>query len=222
MISMKMSFSGLFGRLRKGDLANEVRTRTRSCLEDAVKDWVTGKQDPSLSSRVGPAALATYGFKRRSPAYVKQQIRTLGREQPYASPRWTNYGRLADALLKGDPRAILRATQWLVRNSRTPMRKLITRPGGYAISVKGGNTLKVKITLPGARILNRGGSRNEVYRKQLLDMSLGGGRDRAFIYARCQELMQTRVFGFLSGGGPGRVSGLRGLKTAFRKLGRSA
>ena len=78
----------------------------------------------------------------------------------------------------------------VARFSRTPMRKLITRTGGYAISVRGGTTLKVKLTLPGARILNRGGAKNEIYRQQLLDFSLGGGRDKSYIYARTAELFQ--------------------------------
>lgn len=225
MLKLQLTFGGLLGRVRKGDLGNEVKARTKSCLEDAVKEWVTGRQSASLSSRMKPGALGTYGFKRRSPEYVKQQIRSLGAETPYASPRGNlNFARLATELAKGanaNPLAIARAMQSLARNMRTPMRKLVVRPGGYLVRVTGGTKLKVKITLPGARILNKGGSRNEAYRRELLDFSKGGGRDRAWIFARCQQLMQSRVYGFLSGDGA-RVSGLRGLAAGMRRLGRAA
>jgi hypothetical protein len=226
MIKLKLTFGGLLGRVRKGDLGNEVKARTKSCLEDACKDWVTGKQTASLSSRMKPGAVGAYGFKRRSPEYVKQQVRQLGAEIPYASPRWHNYARLTTELLKGDkanPLAIARAMKYLARNMRTPMRKLVVRPGGYLIRIAGSTNITARITLPGARILNKGGSRNEAYRNELLDFTKGGGRDRAFIFARCQQLMQSRVFGWMSGDGTGsKVSGLRGLKSGMRRLGRGA
>lgn len=226
MIKLKMSFAGLLKVRGAGDVANELKARTKSCLEDAVKEWVTGKQSASLSSRMKPGAFGVYGFKRRSPEYVKQQIRSLGAETPYASPRGNlNFARLALELSKGssaNPLAIARAMQSLARNMRTPMRKLVTRPGGYLIRVTGARKVSVKITLPGARILNRGGSRNEAYRNELLDFNKGGGRDRAFIFARCNELMQSRVYGFLADTRGARVGGLRGLKTAMRRMGRAA
>lgn len=227
MINIKLTFGGLLGRVRKGDIGNEVKARTKSCLEEAVKDWVTGRQSASLSSRMKPGAIGTYGFKRRSPEYVKQQIRRLGAEIPYASPRYAlNFARLATELAKGaraNPLALARAAQSLARNMRTPMRKLVVRPGGYLIRITGGTAIKVKLTLPGARIMNKGGSRNEAYRRELLDFDKGAGRDRAFIFARCQQLMNARVYGFLSGDGTGsKVSGLRGLKSGMRRLGRLA
>jgi hypothetical protein len=224
MIKMALKVTGLFGRLRKGDLANEIRTKTKGCLEDAVKDYVTGTQDPSLSSRMKPGAINVYGFKRRSPEYVKQQIRRNGSDAPYNSPRYTDLTRLAQIISRGDRISalqLLRASEALARAHRTPMRKLVTRPGGYRIAISGANTLKVKLTLPGAKILNRGGGRNEAYRRQLLDLTMGAGRDRTFIYARCRQYMQQRVFTF-DGGGPAKVSGLRGLNTAMRRLGRGA
>lgn len=221
MLRVTLTFGGLLGRVRKGDLGNEVKRRTKSCLEDAVRDWVTGRQSASLSSRMKPGAIGAYGFKRRSPKYVKQQIRSMGAETPYASPRGTlNFARLTTELLKGgnaNPLVIARAMKSLARNMRTPMRKLVVRPGGYLIRITGGTRIKVKLTLPGARILNKGGSRNEAYRRELLDFTKGGGKDRSFIFARCQEYMRARVYGFLSGDGA-KVKGLRGLKTAMRRL----
>lgn len=219
MIKLTMKFNGLFGRLKKGDAATLVRQNSQKCLTQAVTEYVTGTQDPSLSSRMKPSAMLVYGFKRRSAEYVKQQIRDGGGIRPYSSPRRTNYARLAGVLLKGDKASameLLRATQALARAYRTPMRKLVTRPGGFRVSVAGsGNVMRCKLTLPGAAILNRGGAKNAIYRQQLLDLSLGAGRDRAFIFARVNQLMQDNTYRF---GNEGKVSGLRGLKNAYRKL----
>ncbi len=221
MIALKMKFGGLFGRMKRGDAANLVRSTARACLHQAVEEYVTGTQEPSLSKRMVPGAIMSYGFKRRDPEYVKQQKRDGGGERPYSSPRKTNYARLAMIISRPDrvsPLQLLRATEALARAYRTPMKKLVTRPGGYRILVAGaGNVLRIKLTLPGARILNRGGSRNEAYRNQLLDLSLGAGRDRAFIFARTHELMRDNTYRF--GNGPsGSVRGLRGLKRAYKKL----
>lgn len=221
MIAFKMKVNGLFARLKKGDAGDIVRNNARGCLKQAVEEYVTGTQTPSLSKRMVPGAIMAYGFKRRSPEYVKQQIRDGGGERPYASPRKTNYARLALIISQPhrfSPQQLLKATEALARAYRTPMRRLVTRSGGYNIQVAGAaRVLRIKLTLPGARILNRGGSRNEAYRNQLLDLSLGAGRDRAFIYARTHQLMQDNAYRF-SNGPSGSVRGLRGLKRAMRRI----
>lgn len=192
MIKLTMQFRGLFGRVQRGDGAAMAKESARAAVEQATTEWVTRSGDPSLSSRMKPSAFATYGMKRRSESYTKEQIRANGVAQPYASPRRFNWARIAAIIAKGDkadPRQLLNALAAIQRRNTTPMRQLVVRPGGYRVRVTGGNVVRLRVALPGARALNKGGSRNEAYRRQLLDLSMGAGRDQRWIWRRVHQLM---------------------------------
>ncbi len=209
MMTLTMKFRGLYGRIQRGEARQIASDAARSAVEQATTEWITRGGTPSLSSRMQPSAFATHGMKKRSPAYTKDQIRANGVAQPYASPRRFNWGRIAAIIAQGDkadPRQLLRAMQAIQRKNTTPMRKLVVRPGGYRVAITGGNVVRARITLPGARVLNKGGSRNEAYKRELLDMSKGAGRDSAWIWRRVHQLM------FVNFGSP------RHGNTALRRL----
>lgn len=231
MIQLRVTFGGLFGRVKRGGTADWVKAESREALKDATQEWVTGRQSPSLRDRFGPGAYNRYGFTRRVPEYEKAQKRVLGAAQPYASPRGLNFMRAALAISsgQGDPRKVARIAYRLAMDARKlysgpPMRTAVFRAGGHTIRVTGGTTVLVRLTLPGARNLNRGGAKNQIYKDQLLDLDRGGGRDRRWIYQRLQELMQERVWGPIadhnaSSGRAVKFKGLRGVKRQMKLLG---
>lgn len=212
MIKLALTFGGLYGRVARGqgrDLANRAG---RVAVEQATTEWITRRGDPSLTARMQPSAFAVYGMKRRTEGYMKDQIRANGVAQPYASPRRFNWARIAQIIAKGDkadPRQLLNALAAIQRRNTTPMRQLVVRPGGYRVRITGGNKVRARITLPGARALNRGGSRNEAYRRELLDFSKGAGRDSRWIWRRVRDLMFANNLG-------GR--GVAGARTPLRAL----
>jgi len=192
MLKLTMRFTGLYGRVQRGEARQIANESAREAVRQATTEWITRHGDPSLSSRMKPSAFTTHGFKPRSPAYQKDQRRANGVVQPYASPRRFNWGRIAAIIAQGDkadPFQLLRALNAIARRNTTPMRLLVVRPGGYRVAITGGNVVRARITLPGARVLNKGGSRNEAYKRELLDMNKGAGRDRAWIWRRVQQLM---------------------------------
>ncbi len=209
MIRLAMKFSGLYGRVQRGESREIANAAGRAAVQQAMTEWVTRPGDPSLSSRMAPSAFAAYGMKKRSEAYTKDQRRANGVVQPYASPRRFNWARIAAIIAMGDkadPRQLLRAMQAIQRRNTTPMRKLVTRPGGYRIAIVGGHTVRARLTLPGARVLNKGGAKNAVYRRELLDLSKGAGRDSAWIWRRVQQLM-FQNFGAARGTALRRLAG---------------
>jgi hypothetical protein len=220
MIKMAISFTGMMGRIKKGTAGDWVKAQVRTIVEDATREWITRKGSPSLAARTEPSAFSVYGMKHRSKEYEKEQVRANGSAQPYASPRRYNYARLAGAITKGNAIEFLRASRELSRLMTTPMRKAITRTGGYALRVSGGaGKIKTSISLPGARVLNRGGAKNAIYRRELLDMSKGGRRDQIWITTRIRQLMVERIWNASEGpNGSASVTGLRGLKRALRKI----
>lgn len=197
---LTLTFSGLFAAAMQGNLEDWIERQARSCLVDSVEEWIVGRQSPSLRDRFGPNAYSRYGFTRRTPKYEKAQKRVLGAAQPYASPRGLNFQRAALAIAKGagDPRAIVRAARDLIHQFGTPMRVRIFQPGGHTVRAVGSRLIRVRLTLPGARNLNRGGAKSAVYQKELLDMSLAARRDERWIFLRCDQLMRERVWWVLN------------------------
>ncbi len=188
--------SGIFAWLKQrgqSKIESDVGTITRGAQQQALREWVTRRTSPSLSDRFKPSAFGIYGFTPRSDKYQRRQIKVLGKPTPYLSPRRRNYGSLAKAVSnpKASAMSILRAAQQIAKSS-VHMRDLVRIPGGgYSIQPGGGGARAVTTVLkmPGARILNKGGSRNEPYRKQLLDLTLGGGRDANWIVHRTNDLI---------------------------------
>ena len=215
MIKLKITASGFMGRIKKGTAGDHVKKQAKNAVEEAVSEWVTRSASPGLGDRFETSAFATHQLTRRSPSYVKLQKWANGVAPPYRSPRKFTWARLALALSRADkanPLEIIRATAQLKRAYTTPMRQLVTRPGGYRVTAAINSTIKATLTLPGARVLNKGGAKNAVYRKELLDLNKGGGRDRSFIIARIHELLHQRVWAGNDSGG------LSGLQRALRRL----
>jgi hypothetical protein len=192
MIKLRLSFTGLYGRVKRGEGRTMAVAAGRAAVEQATTEWITRTGAESLSARMQPTAFATHGMSKRSEAYMKDQRRANGVAQPYASPRRLNWSRIAQIIARGDkadPQQLLRALAAIQRASTTPMRRLVVRPGGYRVRITGSTTVRATISLPGARALNRGGAKNEKYRRELLDLERGAGRDRAWIYRRAHQLM---------------------------------
>lgn len=206
MFKFKTSASGFWSftkNKRKDELLNQAAT---AALKTALVDYVTGKlPDANLIDRFKPSAFNRYGFIGRSLGYMKKQKRYMSALTPYVSPRPVNFTRTAQAIAdiaagKGNPTALLRALSNNLKPMNAPhMRDLMRRPGGYVLRISGKRRATVSIRYPGARILNRvGGPSAAIYRKQLVDLSLGGRRDLLSILSRSNEVYDDIIDGFVS------------------------
>jgi len=152
---------------------------------DVLADYASGRLPASLPDRLKPSAFSVYGLTERSGKYAEQQRRVLGTEIPYRSPRGLNFGKLATAITQGNALAIVRALAD-VAGKQAHMGVLLPLPGvGWKITSgkAGGTVVRAVLVLPGARILNRSGPRAAIYRRELVDLTLGGGRDLRAIFA---------------------------------------
>ncbi len=203
MIDVRITARGVFAlaRLSKGEREQQLGRVVAECLGRAIYDWATGALKAKLGDRVGPNAFALYGFAHRSQKYRQRQRDVLGRERAYFSPRTRNFGKLAVALTKRNPQALIRAAQDLLQR-QAHLAELVTKPGvGFMIKLAGSKAKpRVVVTLPGARGLNRGGAASKLYRTQLLDLSLGGGRDVKAILLRAGELYNKAMQGITPAG----------------------
>lgn len=194
MFKFKQSASGFWSfskNRRKDEILNLAAS---AAMKTALVDYATGKlADAKLRDRFKPSAFAMYGFSARSRKYMKRQQKYMGAATPYVSPRPVNLTRTALAITdlasgRGNPIALMRAIQNNLKPWSAPhMRDLITRPGGFTLRITGKRKSTVSIRYPGARILNRAGPRSETYRKELIDLNLGGRRDLLAILSRANE-----------------------------------
>jgi hypothetical protein len=201
MFRIAISVRGMLAAAMK-TTDDEIASRAQSCLVDALREWVTRRASPGMRDRFGPGAYASRGFTHRNEHYERRQAKYLpGGIQPYAKPKKTNYLRLALAVSKVNPKRILRELQDLVES--TPMRQAVFVEGsGFNVASNAGSArsgnVNGKLTLPGANKMNRGGNKGAIFRRELLDLSLGGGVDRVWIMNRTEELFRERVMGFLT------------------------
>lgn len=193
MIDVTIKSRGIFALAMQSRSQREQQLGrvVAECLGRAIYDWATGAlKAAKLADRVGPNAFALYGFLHRSQKYRQRQRDVLGRERAYFSPRTRNFAKLAVALTKRNPQALIRAAQDLLQR-QAHLAELVTKPGvGFQIKMAGSKANpRVVVTLPGARSLNRGASAaSKTYRAQMLDLSMGGGRDVKAILQRAGEL----------------------------------
>ena len=171
---------------KKDDVVNRAAT---AAIKTALVDYVTGKlADAKLVDRFKPSAYARYGFAGRSPGYMKRA------RAPYVSPRSVNLTRIAQVTAdlangKGNALALIRAMQHALKPINAPhMRDLMRRPGGYVLRVTGKRKATASVRYPGARILNRAGPNSAIYRKQLVDLGMGGRHDLLAILSRMNEV----------------------------------
>lgn len=180
MIKMTLSASGIFAFARKprGQRERDMADMVKQIQYSILSNYASGHMTPSLKDRLLPSGFAVYGLSDRSARYRQRQLRALGVLRPYYSPRRLNFTRLALAATKGNTLAIIKAANQLA-SFKPHMADLIHKPGiGFNVRQIGGRNVQSVLRYPGARILNKGGSRNEAYRKELTNLNLGGGRDR--------------------------------------------
>lgn len=202
MFRLSLKLKGLFAACRNVSQTSAfITAEGKAAMRDAMREWVTRTGSPSFRDSFGAEAYGKRGFTRRAPAYERRQVAVLGMAQPYASPRGpTDYTRMAKALLSGNAQGILRAIQRTIA-AATPMRQLIFQEGpGFNVRASGNRKVTAAMSVPGARVLNRGGKNPKMqrYREELLTFSLRArGPDRAWIYKRAQELMKERMWSVL-------------------------
>jgi hypothetical protein len=192
VFKLSLAFKGVYA------LAHDKRHRPiiadiiKSCQVQAFADYVEGRMRPTLRDRFKHSAFAAYGFKERSEKYIKQQLKKLGDELPYVSPRSLNFLRAAKALTRGSVGGLIAAVRDLAY-VQPHMRTLVFRRGsGFNITPSGKNRVVTRLTVPGARILNRN-PKSAIYREQFLDLNLGGARDARAILKRFNQLFEERI-----------------------------
>lgn len=213
MLQIRLTAKGVFAFAKrpKSTRDRQFISVVKHFQKEALSDYATGKMRPNLRGRGDASAFGIYGFKPRSNKYQKQQRRVLGVVRPYYSPRRANFAALATEVTRaasgrGNAIRLLRAVQGLYNNSRPHMIDLITRPIiGHTIHQTGRMNLRTSLRLPGARILNRGGAKNEVYKNQLLNLNMGGGRDKRAIIARFQNKVRDWMPLFFKSQVPARL-----------------
>lgn len=194
MFKFLWTVKGLFAAAQqpKQTVAEQVTSIVKGVQVSVLTDYALGKMTPSLRDRLKPSAFAIYKFTRRTKKYEKQQIRALGTIRPYYSPRKLNFLKVAKAITDRNmnPMKLLRAVGSL--NKGPHMADLLKMPGvGFAVKSSGKRKVVTRLTLPGARILNKLGGRGKIYREELLDMSLGGARDFRAIKREIKERLEA-------------------------------
>lgn len=191
MFQIRIKVRGLFGYAKQtaSKRRQGLAVIVKSAQVQAFTEYATGRLRPSLRDRLMPAAFGVYGFKKREAKYQRRQIKVLGTIRPYYSPRRPNLLKVTQAIVSGKALAIVRATQDVaVRQAH--MADILRRPGsGYNVVSRGKTSVKTRLTLPGAKILNKLGSTGAIYRAQLLDLTLGGGRDAKAIMSRIDDIV---------------------------------
>lgn len=158
----------------------------------AIYEWAIGKLRTKLADRVGVNAFALYGFQARSAKYRKQQRRKLGLERAYYSPRGLNISNVVTQAARHNAAGVIRALYQLSKTG-PHLADLIAKPRiGFMIRRTNGKHPTVQITLPSARVLNRN-PKSAIYRQQLLDLGLGGGRDSLTIIARAEAVYRLAL-----------------------------
>lgn len=181
---------------------NAVETVVKAAQLTALREYAQGGlPGAGLADRFKPSAFGLYGFTPRSRAYQKAQVRATGTLTPYVSNRGKDYTKVAVNLLRGNVLGAIQALAAEHRANNMHLRDQVRIPGvGYTVKFlgKSNQVAKAVLRLPAARILNRGGARTQRYRQQLLDLSLGGGRDARAIAARFRQMVERDLANVLS------------------------
>lgn len=195
MIRIQLSASGLFGFAMRKDRDQVFTARASSAQVQAITDFMVGRTTPHFGERMHASAFGVYGFQKRSAAYQRLQRKRLGGVYPYFGPWRRDFTQLAVGLLRGKGKAVLSAIRQLVTR-QVHMRDLITKPGiGFTVSqAVGARRIVTKLRLPGARVMNAAGSKGAIYRKQLVNFTLGGNRDSVAIMKRYNALLATQLW----------------------------
>jgi hypothetical protein len=174
----------------------DLRWAIAEAHKTAYREYMTGRLTANFRERLEPSAFGVYGMTSRSAKYQKAQLKKLGSIYPYYSPRGMDFGAIAKALANPtiDLKRIARAMVQSM-SSGMHMRDLIRIQGSgwnvrFTVTSK---YVRSVLRLPGARALNKGGSKNAIYRQQLADLSMGGGRDKAALQARLWSLIPAQV-----------------------------
>jgi hypothetical protein len=199
MFKIEWSATGLFAWLKKHpeiERTRALRLVIQECQAQTFDDYMRGKMFPNFQQRFLPSAFSIYGFTARTEKYQARQMKKLGAVMPYYSPRRTNYGRLALALTEKhlSVKKILRAIRQVTR-SAVHMRDLLKLPvAGFNIgSLSSSHFVRTTLRLPGARVMNQGGAKTEVYREEILDLTKGGGRDQRAIVKALNARMSVTM-----------------------------
>ncbi len=179
------SFFGWVAKRKEPQRNQEILAAAQTSNEVALTRYAAGQTNPNLQSRMRPDGFELYGLAERSFTYRRRQMKVLGVLTPYFSPRRVDFLSLARAVSNGKinhrkVQKIIDAVRKMV-DGKPHMRELLKIPGlGFVIkSSKAARAVKTSLTLPGARILNRGRDpeKSAIYRAQLVDLQRGAGRD---------------------------------------------
>lgn len=192
MISWTVEVSGFPGlAAQRSQMRRAIAEVGKAAQIQGWSDWIEGRAQTKLRDRLGFQAFALYQFSARSAQYQKRQRKILGATRAYFSPRGGNFAGLAQSLAdlaagRGNMLAVIQQLRRHVRSHGGHLVDLVHRPGGWRVRAAASvNAARSELTLPGARILNRiRPPHGERYRRELLDLARGGGRDRNAIAAR--------------------------------------
>ncbi len=191
MIRVTLSAKGVFAFARKPKNEREkiYMGMVKKAQHEILSEYASGRTwGAKLGDRLKPSAWAIYGLKPRSAGYQRQQIRALGVITPYASPRVMHLGELTRNIIEGRVQRVIRELKKLSDHNHPHMADILTKPTvGFTVKQFSVRTnVRSTLRLPGARILNRN-PQNQVYSNQLLNLNLGGGRDRIALLRRLNQ-----------------------------------
>lgn len=163
---------GLFRIATKGQ--EDLAQATAQGLAEGSSLYARGRLKPvSVADRFKPEAFATHGYTHRSWPYQRRQIKVHGIATPFRSPRRLSILRVLEAAARPSTGAFIAAARDLANQTQMPMRNRVTIPGvGHRVTVRGKRRLVVRISWPGANILNR--EKNPRHREEWRDLQRGG------------------------------------------------
>lgn len=196
MIQIEGDIQGAFAWMQRnrGALTQaEVARIALLAQSQAFAEWATRSGDRSLRVRFDPKAFGLLGLRRRSPGYERRHLKAYGKVIPYFSPRRRSYLGAAMALTapRINPVALLRALAPKGKHARDLT--LVPGSGWNLHPLARSRTVVTRFTVRGMRILNRGGARLEIYRRQFLAFGAGGRGDGQWIANRANELAMEHL-----------------------------
>lgn len=196
MVRLDLDAQGLWswlssqGAALRADLVAAICARAQA---QAFAEFANGRGDHSLAVRFTHRAFALLGLTPRSRRYQRRQMRVFGTTLPYVAPRRRSYLAVARALTK--PGANVMNVVRSLAAFKPHARDLTLVPQvGWRVQVGGrARAVTTRFTVAGMRILNRGGAKAAVYRREFLGFDRGGAADGRRIAARSNELALTHL-----------------------------